>query len=239
MQGAWWYLVGDSPRGPVSMEVLEAMLHQGEMTQHSLVWREGLSGWIPVAQLPTLQAIGAVPPEPAPLTALERAGAWRRFLARMADLGIICAPVVLLLLPLLMQLPEFALWRQSPSSDVLLGFGFLPLALLAEAGIFACFGTTPGKALLGVTVMTLDGQRLTAGQYLQRQIGVFCFGFAMGLPLLSLIAMAAQGLNLQHGESTPYDEDRYMVRAHRLSTTRMLVLAGMGCAAIGLGFARG
>src|SRR5690606_37959606 len=125
------------------------------------------------------------------------------------------------------------------SSDFLLGFGFLPFALLAEAGIFACFGTTPGKALLGVVVMTLGGQRLTARQYLLRQLGVFCFGFAMGLPLLSLIAMAAQGLNLQHGEPTPYDEDRYMVRARRLSGAQMLVLTGLGCAAVGLGFARG
>jgi len=246
MQGAWWYLVGDSPRGPVTMEVLECMLHHGEMTQQSLVWKDGLSAWIPVAELATLRETGALQGVPAPaivpaptlLAELPRAGAWRRFLARMLDLWIISVPTALLGgLLLTLTIPGFALWMERPSSEILMSLCLLPLVLLVEAGIFAAFGTTPGKALLGVVVVTLDGQRPSAVQYLRRQLGVFCFGFAFGLPLLSQIVMAAHGLSLQLGEPTPYDANRFMVRARPWSRGRVLVLAFIGCALLGLGLA--
>ena len=252
MQGAWWYLVGDSPRGPVTVEVLECMLHHGEMTQQSLVWKDGLSAWIPVAELAALREAGAsqrppapaLGPTPTPLTELPRAGAWRRFLARMLDIWSISVSVALVGMVLLMQtVPGFALWLERPSSQILLSLCLLPLALLLEAGLFALFGTTPGKALLGVVVVTLDGQRPSARQYLRRQLGVFCFGLGFGLPILCQIVMVAHGLSLQLGEPTPYDNERFTVRARPLSRSRVLVLsliggtlAALGVAKAGLGY---
>ncbi|MET1113921.1 MAG: RDD family protein [Comamonas sp.] len=244
MQGAWWYLVGDSPRGPVSMEVLEVMLFHGHMTPQSLIWREGLSCWISVAELAALRETGTVQTEPAPpLARLAPAGAWRRFWARMVDLWIIGMPTALLgwllLAQVQIQVPGFAHWLQRPSSTLLLALCVLPLTMALEAGVFAFFGTTPGKSLLGVEVMTLDGQPLTPTQYLRRQLGVFWFGFALGLPIISLIAMVSHGLSLQMGEPTPYDVNRFTVRARRLGRTRVLVLTGIGCIMAGLGFAKG
>lgn len=226
MQAAWWYLVGDDPHGPVSMEMLEAMLHQGEMTQQSLVWKEGLSSWISMAELWTLRQNHGRQPRPAPLLDLPLAGAWRRFLARMVDICIIAAP----LLMLARLLPGFTPWLQRPGSTHLLGLALLPLALLVEAGLFACLGTTPGKALLKVVVSTMDGQGLDGAQYLRRQLRVYGYGFALGLPFASLIAMLAQGLALQAGEPASYDACRFTVRAQRLGRTRLLLLAGLGCA---------
>lgn len=221
MQGVWWYLVGDSPQGPVSIELLEAMLLEGEMTQHSLVWKEGLADWIQVAELADLSAVramsaaGAWPACASPAGAAARAapglaGAWRRFLARMLDLLLFYLPAKFLLAVTLGLLwPEVI---HSPYAMPMLTFGFLALVLLIEAGVFACFGNSPGKALLGITVTTLDGKHPTAAQYLRRQLGVFHYGFAMGLPVISLMAMAAQGLNLRNGEPTAYDAGKFAVR---------------------------
>lgn len=244
MQGPWWYLVGDSPRGPVSLAVLETMLNHGFMTQQSLVWKEGLSDWITVAELCVLRQNARLQSEPeplsrpAPLSGLAPAGAWRRFVARMLDIGIISVPLLLLAWPLLNALvPGFAPWWQRPASPYLLSLALFPLVLLLESGVFAYFGTTPGKALLGVMVLTLDGQPLSAAQYLRRQLGVFWYGFAMGLPVISLIAIVSHGLSLQQGEPTPYDANRFTVRGRRLSRTQVLVLAGIGLAMAGIGCA--
>lgn len=244
MQGPWWYLVGDSPRGPVSLAVLETMLNHGVMTQQSLVWKEGLSDWISVAELCALRKNASVQSEPAPLSKpawqadLVPAGAWRRFVARMVDIWIISLPLALLGWWLAALMPGFALWLQRPASPHLMALGLLPLVLLLEAGVFACFGTTPGKALLGVVIRTLDGQPLTAAQYLWRQLGVFWYGFAMGLPIISLIAVVSHGLSLQQGEPTPYDANRYLVRARPLGRTQVLVLAGIACTLTGVGLAK-
>ena len=237
MQGAWWYLVGDSPQGPVSIEELEAMLHHGEMTEHSLVWKEGLSSWISMEELLAGQEIASQQVQPARLAELAPAGAWRRFLARGVDLCLICLPLVLLGGLLAPMVPGLLPWLERPSAQIFLALYLLPLVLLVEAGIFAGFGTTPGKALLGIVVMTLDGERPSAAQYLRRQLGVYCYGFALGLPVISLIAMAAHGLALQQGEPTPYDAGRFTVRERRLGRARVLALVGLGCALAALGLA--
>lgn len=238
MQGVWWYLVGDSPQGPVSLETIEAMLHEGVMTQQSLIWKEGLSDWIAVAELSVLRQTHAVPAEAALLAQLAPAGAWRRFLARMVDIWFISIPIAMLVFGLMQTMPAFSLWYQRPASQILLTLGLFPLVLLVEAGIFAWLGTTPGKALLGVVVLTLDGQYPTAAQYLRRQLGVYWYGMAMGLPLLSLVVMAGHGLDLQRGEPASYDEKRFTVRARGWSRARVMVLAGITGTMAALGLAR-
>lgn len=235
MQGVWWYLVGDSPQGPVSRELLEAMLHEGMLTQESLVWKEGLANWICMSELPVAHLHVQVPAMPPDQAGPGVAGAWRRFFARMLDLWILSllamAPALLLLSPLW---PGFNGWLGQPFAPNLAALLMFPLLLLAESAIFARFGNTPGKALCGITLATLDGQRLTGLQYLRRQLGVFWYGFAMGLPGIYLIAMASQGLSLRNGDPAAYDAGKYEVLARRLDWRRKLWFAGMACALIGL-----
>ncbi len=50
------------------MNALRTYAANGALTRATLVWKPGLSGWVPAEQLPELQAIfGAVPP-PIPST---------------------------------------------------------------------------------------------------------------------------------------------------------------------------
>lgn len=236
MRNVWWYLVGDSPQGPVSREWLDAMLIEGILTQESLVWTEGLSHWICVAELPPLSQHSEEPQAARPPVDRATAGTWRRFIARMLDLCLLSLLGMVLAQAVLPPLwPELNDWMSQPFAPYLLGWLLFPWLLLLEAGIFARFGNTPGKALLALEVATLDGQRLNARQYLRRQWGVFFYGFAMGLPVIFLIAMASQGLGLRNGDPAAYDAGKHQVFARRVERKHWLWGIAAVCAAIAAG----
>ena len=69
---------------------------------------------------------------------------------------------------------------------------FFPLVLIAstflmEAGLLCSFGTTPGKALLGITVRTARGEILSWGAALRRSLLVWLRGLGLGYPLFAVI----------------------------------------------------
>ncbi len=69
---------------------------------------------------------------------------------------------------------------------------FFPLVLIAstffmEAGLLCSFGTTPGKALLGITIRTARGEILTWGAALRRSLLVWLRGLGLGYPLFAMI----------------------------------------------------
>ncbi|MFP3561070.1 RDD family protein, partial [Paraburkholderia sp. SIMBA_049] len=68
------------------------------------------------------------------------------------------------------------------------GFATLPLCFLVDTVVYQCLGNTPGKTLLGISVRTLTGERLSPRQYLQRNLGLWGPAYAFGIPLVSLIA---------------------------------------------------
>jgi hypothetical protein len=132
--------------------------------------------------------------------------------------------------------PAFAHWVQLPGSRLVMGWLlliFLPIALLVEVGIFSLFGTTPGKALLNVIVTTVDGRRPSVTQYLQRQLGVYWFGFAAGLPIVSLFTMAHQHARTKSGRLVRYDEGKFIVKTDKLGMIRALMLAAVALFFVG------
>lgn len=94
--------------------------------------------------------------------------------------------------------------------------------MVAEAGIFGLFGTTLGKAMLGVKVINVDGQRITAMQYLKRQLGVYWYGLGTAFPFVPLFTMARQHGRVKAGKQAGYDEGRYNVKAKKLSVVRFI-----------------
>jgi len=230
MQEEWWYSSGDARKGPVSLDTLRQLLLECKVAESTLVWREGLANWAPLSELPELQqVVRAVPPDlPKPtarehLIALPLAGPWRRFFARLVDLWVIALPTSFAAAFALSRFsPAFSLWIQRPGSEYAFGWLLLPLVLLVEVGIVALFGTTFGKALLGVAVTTVGAQRPTAAQYLQRQLGVYWFGLGTGFPLVSLFTMARQHGRLKAGRHARYDEGKFYVKAPKLGVLRAL-----------------
>jgi uncharacterized RDD family membrane protein YckC len=233
MQDEWWYSSGDSRKGPISLEALRRLLLDGKVSESTLVWKEGQEKWAPLSEIPDLhQVLKAIPPElPQPtareqLLALPFAGPWHRFFARMIDLwvfGLCVATVVVFALSA--YSPAFGLWFQRPSSGTALGLLLLPLILVAETGVVAIFGTTLGKAVLGVTVMTVAGQRITAAQYLKRQLGVYWYGLGLGFPFVTLFTMARQHGRLKANQQATYDQGKFDVKVRKPGLFRALFAA--------------
>ena len=57
---SWYYSKGGQQNGPVPMEDLVRLIGTGTVTRSDLVWREGMTDWLPAAQVPEL-----APPPPA------------------------------------------------------------------------------------------------------------------------------------------------------------------------------
>ncbi|HDS1677833.1 DUF2628 domain-containing protein [Stenotrophomonas forensis] len=69
MQDAqWWYANSRQSEGPVDLAGLRRLQQDGTVTARTLLWREGMPSWRPLAELdPAVAAAGPVaqPPEPA------------------------------------------------------------------------------------------------------------------------------------------------------------------------------
>lgn len=228
----WWYAADGTKKGPVNTEELKTLLVENKITPATMVWREGFDAWVPFSGVEELKPLAqSLPPEPPPinpeerghLIALPMAGPWRRFFARIIDmwtLGIALGFAISYAIA--SQSTAFALWIQKPGSEYLFGWFVAPFVMVAEAGIFGLFGTTLGKAMLGVKVINVDGQRITAMQYLKRQLGVYWYGLGTAFPFVPLFTMARQHGRVKAGKQAGYDEGRFNVKAKKLSVVRII-----------------
>lgn len=53
----WFFELNGSQHGPETTEQIRLRLRNGELSAATLVWREGLSDWIPLAQNPEFQSV--------------------------------------------------------------------------------------------------------------------------------------------------------------------------------------
>jgi len=162
---------------------------------------------------------------------LAAAGALRRLCARLFDMW---STTVLIALPVglgLALLPESQ--RESMATTLgeqITGVLCLVLGLVLDAALLARFGTTPGKAMLGVRVEAADGQPLVLRQALRRNVHMWWAGMALTIPLLNLFTMGRQGWRLASDRPASYDQGRYRVLALPLGWNRwptFLVIAFM------------
>lgn len=124
---------------------------------------------------------------------------WVRFFARMLDTAL--ATVVLALITSVGEPSLFALNDLEPG----IAFAALLLWVPVESLLIAWWGTTPGKALLGVSIRTYEGSRLPVLVAFNRSFRVWFFGWAAGLPLLSFAAPIVAYFRLRKAGVTPWD----------------------------------
>ena len=60
----WFYSKNGTQLGPVEESELRAKLASGEISTADLVWREGMTDWLPAARVAELAALTAVPAAP-------------------------------------------------------------------------------------------------------------------------------------------------------------------------------
>ena len=101
----WYYSKGAMQLGPISQDALTAKIVSGEVTAVDLVWREGMSAWLPVASMPELNASGLSQSPYAPPSVGDDAPQYLQFIPRTCGLaiaslicgilGILCVPVAI------------------------------------------------------------------------------------------------------------------------------------------------
>jgi uncharacterized RDD family membrane protein YckC len=151
------------------------------------------------------------------------ARAWPRWFARTFDVWWHTGLVATVLgYTLCRTSPGFLRWLETPFGWKLFGLACIPVGLLLDAAVQAVAGNTPGKAMLGLRVMTADGRFPSLRELVGRNMGVWSAGFGFGLPAISLLTMARQGLRLRRGEAASYDDDYFLVRAQPVGWVRRI-----------------
>ena len=83
-------------------------------------------------------------------------------------------------------------------------FGWLFLFFL-DAIVYALFGNTLGKKLMGIQVLEADGRKVSRSRYFRRNLQVFLEGYALGIPPLFLISFIWQSERVYRGKPATYD----------------------------------
>jgi hypothetical protein len=74
----WWYVSNGQRMGPIGDEELRRLLISGTLASRSLVWKAGMPGWQPAAEVAGLAPALSVPPEIPGIPQSASAGSWRR-----------------------------------------------------------------------------------------------------------------------------------------------------------------
>jgi uncharacterized RDD family membrane protein YckC len=129
---------------------------------------------------------------------------WKRFLARNFDIyfesALISIFCYLFSIKFMINLIE-------TQKSTVIGFIFLPLALILDAFVAHNCGNTLGKWLLGVNVTTSTSKKLSLKQYISRNFSFWRRGYAFGVVLIGLFLWVKQSRRIENGQQTTYDED--------------------------------
>lgn len=102
--------------------------------------------------------------------------------------------------------------------------------LLLEPLCLHLFGTTPGKALLGLHVERPDGGRLGLGEAARRTFDVLTYGLGFYVPILSQVMLIKSWLRHKNGRPLRWEEGSELrLRRRRLGllTAGYILLAGL------------
>ena len=144
----------------------------------------------------------------------------RRFFARIFD-------EFLLILVLFMGLC-MASCNVGRVNEFTVGVGTTVLLGLLEALSLHLFGTTPGKALLGMRLTGPGGRTLSFGAGLLRYVRMLWYGQGAGIPIWSWAQMVRSLLRCWNGEPQPWDDGvAYTAKPFRGRYAAALILAAL------------
>lgn len=193
------WLIEDGERcGPFHFHEIEEKILAGDLGPDSPAWIEGRSEWLRLGEMPEFAECferveeqleeglteGERPPE-LPAQAVTPAQLLRRFWARWFDLhmfGLVWWGSMRLAghdLAELMTDMWMLVWQMLPWFAI-------------ETLMIHLWGTTPGKALLGIRVRQADGRPPPIGASIWRSLRVWTLGLGLGMPLMVLLC---QGLS--------------------------------------------
>jgi hypothetical protein len=200
-----WIIINGEKQGPFADFEVRRHISNGQYTGETIAWHEGLSEWMPLAQIsvfereftPEAREIGNVsarPQEELPAAGAARAESYwlRRFWARWLDIYLLTG---VLWLVLYASHVDIGFILDTPWLMLLIYFPWVPCEIWLISGC----ATTPGKWLMGLRVVNDDGSRLDLRQSTLRAVRVYFLGIGMGWGVVSPIC---QALSLIQARST-------------------------------------
>jgi uncharacterized RDD family membrane protein YckC len=200
-----WLIRNGEKYGPFHDYDIRRRIEGGELDPASPAWHEGLAGWIPISEIPVFKneylatpklapspveeqqqeaapsattTAGAIPP-PLP----EKPKIHRRFWARWMDLTVYFAAWWLVF------------WATGRDVEAIFLNPWIPLAQFVPWFVIEIFlihhlATTPGKWLLGLRVLNIDGSRLNLLQATRRSMTVYVLGVGLVWFPVVIVSMA-------------------------------------------------
>jgi hypothetical protein len=163
----------------------------------------------------------------------EPVAPWRRYAARMLDTSVNGLGGVLLLAYIWYSIAPlsadqfFSIFR-SPAGAALDAILSSIIAAAVSGVIVGVTGSTIGKAIFGVKVLSSDLRVIGAGAGLSREFLVWVKGLGFGIPILALFTMYLSYNKLIKTGSTSWDEGSYIV-LHRPNGYLQYGLNALGC----------
>ncbi len=137
----------------------------------------------------------------------KKTQAWNRFWARFIDsIVFTCFISVFLvaLAPSTAQMHTALYWAL-----LLFVYHFLEPVMLSS------WGSTPGKALLRISVRRADGAKLSYSQAMTRSFKIWLKGEGLGLPFITIIALVKSHRKLTKDGITSWDEEGGFTVTHK------------------------
>ena len=157
---------------------------------------------------------------------------WRRLLAFNLDYEL----CLLLLYAVLSLGFHVNITKGSGLLSLLYAYLALMLQMLIEPWLLHRFGTTPGKALMGIYIETESGERPTCAQERARTWKRFWYGLGASIPILGLVRMWQKGYRpCRDCESCAWDSENELVcLIHDRKAWRGWIIAAAyaGCVAV-------
>ncbi len=157
---------------------------------------------------------------------------WRRLLAFNLDYEL----CLLLLYAVLSLGFHVNITKGSGLLSLLYAYLALMLQVLIEPWLLHRFGTTPGKAIMGIYIETESGERPTCVQARARTWKRFWYGFGASIPILGLVRMWQKGYRpCRDCESCAWDSENELVcLIHDRKAWRGWIMAAAygGCVAV-------
>lgn len=145
---------------------------------------------------------------------------WRRYFARMVDLviiGNIASVIFAVLLNIFISqysdlISNFSAEEKTIYYLLLLSFIYVPI----EALFLSISGTTLGKFIFGISVLSKNRIKIGFANALERTLSVWIKGLALGIPGISFFTILYSYSKLKDNGITSWDKDNNTVVLHKV-----------------------
>jgi uncharacterized RDD family membrane protein YckC len=225
----WYYFSDNKQVGPVSAETIQDLLSARVLHSNTHVWTSGFEKWQPMKNVDAFHSDypPTIPPRLTNATTkiedinfeepVPQVRPWVRYWARMMDIflfGLVFGGVAGILYPPILDV-----------HDTLLGMILLFVYLFFEPIMLTAWGTTPGKALLRISISKANGDKPTYREALSRSVSIWAGGLGFGIPLVSLITLVLSFSRLKKDGITSWDKGgNFRVSHWRIGPIRVITI---------------